>query len=79
MTPLACTFRMKISPLQPEGDHALLDPRPPESLMPMIGVPSRTARSITLTIFSPNTSPRLPPNTVKSWANTHTWRPSIMP
>jgi hypothetical protein len=34
---------------------------------------------MTLTIFSPNTSPRLPPKTVKSWAKTHTWRPSTVP
>jgi len=31
------------------------------------------------TIFSPNTSPRDPPKTVKSWENTHTGRPSIVP
>ena len=52
---------------------------PPESLMPMIGQPIRTARSMTLTIFSANTSPRLPPKTVKSWLKTKTLRPSISP
>jgi len=39
---------------------------PPESLMPIIGTPSRTAMSINLTIFSATTSPSDPPNTVKS-------------
>ena len=34
---------------------------------------------MTLMIFSPKTSPREPPKTVKSWANTHTGRPSIVP
>ena len=47
--------------------------------MPISGQPIFIARSITLTIFSPKTSPRLPPKTVKSWANTHTWRPSMVP
>ena len=47
--------------------------------MPMIGQPVFIARSMTLTIFSPKTWPRLPPKTVKSWANTHTWRPSMVP
>ena len=32
-----------------------------------------------LHIFSPITSPSEPPNTVKSWLNTHTRRPSIVP
>ncbi len=32
-----------------------------------------------LHIFSPITSPSEPPNTVKSWLNTHTVRPSIVP
>ncbi len=52
---------------------------PPESLIPMMGHPLRRARSITLMIFSPNTSPSEPPNTVKSCANTHTGRPSMVP
>ena len=47
--------------------------------MPMTGQPIFIARSITLTIFSPNTSPSDPPNTVKSWANTQTVRPSTVP
>ncbi len=47
--------------------------------MPIIGRPVFSARSITLTIFSPNTSPSEPPKTVKSWANTQTARPSTVP
>src|SRR5919106_1967957 len=52
---------------------------PPESLMPTIGQPVFRAKSMTLTIFSPKTSPRLPPKTVKSCAKTATWRPSTVP
>ncbi len=37
-----------------------------------MGQPMRTARSMTLQIFSAKTSPRLPPYTVKSWLNTNT-------
>ena len=47
--------------------------------MPMTGRPVLSARSMTLTIFSPNTSPSDPPKTVKSWANTQTGRSSIVP
>ena len=47
--------------------------------MPMTGQPILAARSITLHIFSLMTSPSEPPNTVKSWLNTHTRRPSIVP
>ena len=52
---------------------------PPESLSPIIGAPLRTARSITLQIFSANASESEPPNTVKSCENTYTSRPSIFP
>ena len=52
---------------------------PAPSLMPMIGQPVLIARSITLVIFSPYTSPRDPPNTVKSWEKTQTMRPSMVP
>src|SRR5829696_7005130 len=52
---------------------------PPESLMPMTGQPIRAARSMILHIFSAMTSPSDPPKTVKSWLNTHTRRPSIVP
>src|ERR1700722_13845326 len=52
---------------------------PPESLIPITGQPTRAARSISLQIFSPMTSPSEPPKTVKSWLKTHTRRPSIVP
>ena len=47
--------------------------------MPITGQPILAARSITLTIFSPITSPSEPPKTVKSCEKTHTGRPSIRP
>ena len=47
--------------------------------MPTTGQPIFMARSISLTIFSPKTSPREPPKTVKSCANTQTCRPSTVP
>ncbi len=37
--------------------------------MPTMGHPFSRATSITLTTFSPNTSPSDPPNTLKSWEN----------
>jgi hypothetical protein len=43
---------------------------PPESLSPIIGAPFRSARSITLQIFSANASDRDPPKTVKSCEKT---------
>ena len=52
---------------------------PAPSLSPMKGAPTLAARSITLQIFSAKAPERLPPNTVKSWANRNTWRPSILP
>ncbi len=45
----------------------------------MTGQPILAARSMILHIFSAITSPSEPPNTVKSWLNTHTRRPSIVP
>ena len=47
--------------------------------MPITGQPILAARSMTLHIFSPITSPSEPPNTVKSWEKTATGRPSIVP
>ena len=47
--------------------------------MPITGQPILAARSMTLHIFSPMTSPSEPPKTVKSWLKTHTRRPSIVP
>ncbi len=52
---------------------------PAPSFSPMTGAPTDSARSMTLWIFSANTSPSAPPKTVKSWANTKTLRPSIVP
>ena len=78
-TPEAWTLRRKISAYSARATTPSWIRAPPESLMPTTGQPTRAARSITLTIFSPNTSPRLPPNTVKSCANTHTCRPSTVP
>ena len=45
----------------------------------MIGAPTRTARSMILQIFSACASDSEPPKTVKSWLNTNTSRPSIVP
>src|SRR3954447_11810313 len=52
---------------------------PPESLMPMTGAPTRTARSMTLQIFSACGWERDPPKTVKSCEKTKTRRPLIVP
>ena len=52
---------------------------PAPSLRPITGAPTFSARSIILWIFSANTSPSAPPNTVKSWLNTNTLRPSTVP
>ena len=52
---------------------------PPLSFNPMTGAPDRTARSITLQIFSAWVSERDPPKTVKSWEKTYTSRPLIRP
>ena len=79
MTPEAWTLRRKISAYRPSATTPSWMRAPPESLMPMTGQPIFIARSMTLTIFSPNTSPSDPPKTVKSWANTQTGRPSTVP
>ena len=52
---------------------------PPESLIPTTGQPTFTAMSITLQIFSANTSLNEPPKTVKSCEKTHTGRPNTVP
>jgi hypothetical protein len=52
---------------------------PPESLIPITGQPNFVARSITLQIFSANTSDSEPPKIVKSWEKTKTFRPKIVP
>ena len=79
MTPDARTLRLKISPYSPSEATPSWMRAPPESLIPMMGQPVLRARSMTLTIFSPNTSPSDPPKTVKSCEKTHTGRPSIVP
>ena len=52
---------------------------PPESFRPMQGAPLRMAMSWTLQIFSLMVLDREPPLTVKSWANTYTRRPPMVP
>ena len=47
--------------------------------MPTTGQPVFIARSMTLQIFSPKTSPSEPPKTVKSWLNTQIGRPWTVP
>ncbi len=79
ITPDAWTLRLKISAYRPRETTPSWMRAPPESLMPMTGQPVFRAWSMTLTIFSPNTSPSDPPNTVKSCANTATGRPSTVP
>src|SRR5262249_57793522 len=65
-TPDDCTFRQKISAYPASETTPSWMRAPPESLMPMTGQPYLTARSITLQIFSANTSLNEPPKTVKS-------------
>ena len=47
--------------------------------MPITGAPTDTARSMILHTFSAKASPSEPPNTVTSWLNTNTLRPSMVP
>lgn len=72
-------FRRKISPYMPRALTPSWIRAPPESLIPMTGQPVFSAKSITLMIFWPNTSPNAPPKTVKSCENTATGRPSTVP
>ena len=51
---------------------------PPESLIPINGIPFFSANSAIFTIFSAKTSPRLPPITVKSWEKSAIERPSTV-
>jgi hypothetical protein len=67
MTPDAAVLRRKISPYLPSATTPSWMRAPPESRMPMMGTPVFSARSMTLMIFSPATSPRDPPKMVKSW------------
>ena len=79
MTPEAWTLRRKISAYRPSETTPSWMRAPAPSLMPISGQPVFIARSMTLTIFSPYTWPRLPPKIVKSCENTQTWRPSMVP
>ena len=79
ITPEQSTFRTNTSPYAPSDTTPSWMRAPPESLMPITGQPILAARSMILHIFSAITSPSEPPNTVKSWLNTHTVRPSIVP
>ena len=79
MTPEAWMLLWKIRLYRPSETTPSWMRAPAPSLMPMSGRPVLRARSCTLTIFSPYTSPRLPPNTVTSWLKMHTSRPSMVP
>ena len=52
---------------------------PPESFNPMTGAPTFIAVSMILQIFIAWRSDTAPPNTVKSWLNTNTSRPLMVP
>src|SRR6059036_2510297 len=75
ITPLHCTLRQKISAYPASETTPSWMRAPPESLIPITGHPYLSARSITLQIFSANTSDSEPPNTVKSCEKTNTLRP----
>jgi hypothetical protein len=79
VTPEAIRLGWKMPPLAARltGPSWMRAPAP--SLMPTTGAPTLRAMSMTLWIFSANTSPSAPPNTVKSWANRNTFRPSTVP
>ncbi len=79
ITPLAFTFLKKMFPYPERASTASWIRAPPESLMPMQGAPLVRARSSTLQIFFACISPSEPPITVKSWLNTYTIRPSMVP
>src|SRR5205085_8736930 len=78
-TPDAFTLRWKIPPYMARDTTPSWMRAPAPSLRPTNGAPTDMARSITLWTFSAKTSPREPPNTVKSWEKTHTLRPSTVP
>ncbi len=67
MTPEERVLRRKISPyLLSASTPSWMRAPPPESRMPMIGTPLRSANSMILMILSPETSPSEPPKVVKS-------------
>ena len=61
ITPEECTLRRKMSPYPASEVTPSWMRAPPLSLMPTIGAPLRSARSITFVILRPTTSPREPP------------------
>ena len=67
ITPEAATFRRKISANWVRAATPSWMRAPPPSEIPITGTPVRSARSMTLVIFCPCTSPSEPPNTEKSW------------
>ena len=69
-TPEASVLRRKMSAYPPSEATPSWIRAPPESFSPMIGAPFRSARSMTLQIFSACASERDPPNTVKSCEKT---------
>ena len=79
ITPDTWTLRQKISAYPASETTPSWILAPPESLIPITGQPYLAARSITLQIFSANTSDRDPPNTVKSWLKMKTRRPKTVP
>src|SRR5947208_17027700 len=79
ITPLHCTLRQKISAYPASDTTPSWIRAPPAALIPTTGQPTFTAMSITLQIFSANTSLSEPPKTVKSCENTHTGLPKTVP
>ena len=79
MTPDAATFRWKTSAYPARESTPSWIRAPPESLRPITGTPSSTARSRSRQIFAACASLRLPPSTVKSWLKAITGRPHTVP
>ena len=72
-------FLWKISPKPASAQIPSWIRAPPESFSPMQGAPFFIAISMTLQIFWAMVSESEPPDTVKSWANTYTSLPSMVP
>ena len=79
ITPLNSVLRRKISAYPASDPTPSWMRAPPESFSPITGAPTFAAMSMILTIFAALASDSDPPNTVKSWANTNTSRPSMRP
>ena len=79
ITPEASTLRTKTSPYAARLATPSWIRAPPESLSPMSGTPLSMARSLIRLILLACTRDIDPPRTVKSWANTATRRPLILP